>query len=59
MPEGTCIKCGLKYAGWALNQIEHITCKCGGKIAVWSANYRKLINEKLLYTKRQYVMADL
>ena len=43
MPEGTCIKCGLKYAGWALNQPEQLTCACGGKIVVWSAN-RKLIS---------------
>jgi hypothetical protein len=38
MPEGTCMKCGLKYAGWALNQPVHLTCKCGGKIKVWSVN---------------------
>ena len=37
MPEGICTKCGLKYAGWALNQPEHLTCACGGKIEVWPA----------------------
>lgn len=32
MPEGKCNKCGNAYAGWALLNPEHQTCKCGGKI---------------------------
>jgi hypothetical protein len=47
MPEGTCKKCGRKYAGWALKQREYLTCKCGGKIEVWSANDRVHRNERL------------
>ena len=57
MPEGTCIKCGLEYAGWALNQPQHLACKCGGKIEVWSASHCVYGNGKLPYSKRQCEMA--
>jgi hypothetical protein len=57
MPEGTCIKCGLKYAGWALNQRQHLSCKCGGKIKVWSANECMYGNGKFLYAKTQFEVA--
>ena len=42
MPEGTCVKCGRKYEGWALNQPEQLICACGGKILVRAANRKRI-----------------
>jgi hypothetical protein len=46
MPEGICLKCGKTYAGWALNQREHLICHCGGNIEVWSARDRMAAIER-------------
>jgi len=35
MLKGTCLKCGSKYWGWALTDMQHQTCsKCGSTLVV-------------------------
>jgi hypothetical protein len=32
IPEGTCLECGAKYVGWALENPNHGHCACGGEL---------------------------